>query len=267
MKKFFGLLTILAVCAAQASPVEPGDSREKVLEHLGEPQGLVKMNEAEWMLYPRGKVWLQGGVVTKAEIMSLEVFAAKQVRDELARIAEQIRLEAQRLERIEKGTELRSRLLESPDMYLKSSQEQLSIWQRFRRDYPEVDVSEQYMIVAEAARTERKQEDQEQRIQELEARVRAAEFRALEAQQAAVERSSFSRTRYTYPYPVVYSSSYKRVCPKYERVSHGHGNRPSHSYRKPHHPSSGVKVGGSIAHHRGHVSMKPLKVGHVKLSF
>jgi hypothetical protein len=268
MKKYVGLLTILAVCTAQASPVEPGDTREQVLEHLGEPQGLVKMDGAEWMLYPRGKVWLQEGVVTKAELLSPAAFAEKQVREGRTRIAEQIRLEAQRVERIEKGTELRARLLESPGMYVKSPQERLSVWKRFRLDYPEVDVSEHYLAALSAARVEQDRDEQDRRIRDLEARVREADLRALDDQQAAAERSSFRRTRYIYTPPVVYGPR-ASVCSRYGRTSHGHGQGYSsgHKSLNPGHPSSGVSASGTLALHRGHITMKPVTFGHVKFSF
>jgi len=256
--KYIPVFLAVAVFAVPAFSVEPGDTRESVLVQMGEPQCAHKMEASEWLLYPQGKVWLESNRVTRAELLSPEQFAKKQVLDERARIAEQLRREAQRLERIEKGTELRARLLKSPDLFLKPAREQLQVWQRFRRDYPEIDVSDPYLAALEAARIERENEERADRIRDLEDRVRQAELRAFDAEQKAARKR---RVRYTYyePYPVLYAP-----C-RTSRPQRSHHDRDSGS----HHGIStrnASSLSGSVSVHSGHVTMKPITFGSVRFS-
>lgn len=183
------ILAGLLPLAAFGAEVERGDTYLEVRVALGEPRGQLQVGERQKLLYDRGEVVLEGGVVTKVLLRSVaaqqELEARRAAEAELARTEHLVR--QARLS--EEGTALKARKLADPNFLAAPAAYQLAFWEDFARLYPGVPCAEELAIarwkVAEQEEQRQVRTEESRRIAELEVRVREAEARAAEAEEAA----------------------------------------------------------------------------------
>ncbi len=177
--------------AADASPISEGDSKEQVLEELGQPNGAIGSDRFRILYFERGEVYLRDGLVERTELVSPEKAKERRIAREERRAERRLARERERQERIEEGESIRDEKLISDSFIERPARERLAFWRTFSRHYPEVDVSFELDVtraeVAEKAREEERAERRERQRMELEQRTRDAEVRAARAERAAEE--------------------------------------------------------------------------------
>jgi hypothetical protein len=194
-----------------ASEIKIGDSKETVLEVLGEPTGFMSINETLVLLFDRGEVVLKNSTVSDFELISQE--QADLNKEEVAK----------RLAVLEQeGLALKKEKLADPNFISSPTAYQLAYWRDFRTQYPMVPVNN----LIDALEIKNKEEralledltEQDQRIAELEYRLSIAEERAENARRRSI--------RYTpyYDYPTYFNYSYRYSG--YNRHKHHHVDPP-----------------------------------------
>ncbi len=187
----FALITFPALVFADNGEVRPGDAGDLVIEVLGEPKGIIGSEAFKIFHYDRGNVYLRDGKVERAELISSEQARAIRTAREKRREAQRLRLEMERLERIDEGRSIKRERLADESFLNRPARERLAFWRTFNRHYPEIDISFQMDIArAEVEEEEREREQAMQRERErlaLEQRIRDAEARASEAEERAQE--------------------------------------------------------------------------------
>jgi hypothetical protein len=235
-------------CAAEAGDVRVGDSLAVVKSILGEPRAALTAGTYQALLFDRGRVELRDGRVVLADLVSQE--EADRRRVEALRIEQQNReiAEHYRRQRIAQGSALLERTRSDPSFAGTAAADQLRFWQEFRRKYPELDSSAEYL----AALTRREAEMEEmrrvavesQRIRDLEQRVAEAEYRARAAEQLARQNVYYYRPAAVYS-PVVYGvTPYYRARPVCVRPVSAHPGTHRGS-------SLTISVGDHSTHVRG----------------
>lgn len=174
----------LAVTTLRADPVS-GANRKEVTDDLGQPTGRLTVGNREVLMYPRGRVTLENGLVTEVSLKNVEVYAAEEAR----RIAaETLRREAVAKRAAElaanrkAGAEALEKLVNEPRWAGLSADDRLEILARFAKTNPDADVSFELGL---ATRRRERELAERRRIDELEARVAAAESRAAAAESRA----------------------------------------------------------------------------------
>lgn len=239
-----GLLTFFAVTPLFAQDVKRGDSRESVLEKLGNPRGRLTSGDYEVYTYERGKIELRNGHVVEVDLISA-------AEAETLRVAKEKRLmeidvatrEAAERRRVEGPQILNERLTNT---YFRSlpAGDQLAYWDSFKKLYPEVDASGPYTDVARQYQTELEQARIRAQLAELQQRTAEAEARAARAEAAAAEARQAAQNQpvITYINPVwvpTYTppQSYHRAC------DHNNCNHLEHkqtSYDRDHNVKSSI---------------------------
>lgn len=186
-KLLFFLMSAIFLLGAfySLAELELGMSRANVVDVLGEPQGLIASGGYERLTYARGFVELRDGEVTAYELMSESELEEHLVQSALRREEQLRRAEEQRRARIERGRKHRESLFHSLSYARASGAEKLELIRRFRRSYPEIDVSEFIDPAVEQKRAELKEQQEAERIAKLEKRIEEAEWRAQQAEWAA----------------------------------------------------------------------------------
>lgn len=175
MKTSALFLALMSVGLLSAAEVERGDSIHEVRQTLGQPRGQVHVGERHLLYYERGEVELRDGRVTRVAMLSPEEYTARVARD--LRQSEQ--REARRQDLLERGEALRDRKLADPLFAKAPLAYQVAFWEDFARRYPGVSVSEPLAIarlnLQEKLEAQRKQEEADARLAELELRLAEAE--------------------------------------------------------------------------------------------
>jgi len=157
-----------------AATVLPGDRADQVVAALGEPDAIVTIASRETYYYPRGRIWLEGGVVTTTELKAEAAWLAEQ---DLKREAEAERA----ARRVREGLALREAKISDPSFRSSPVSRQLDYWGWFRAAYPGVSVDAEYAMAAQALLAEQtaalRRMRYERELADLEARVNQAEHR------------------------------------------------------------------------------------------
>lgn len=191
------VLTFLALLplAALGTEVERGDTYLEVRSTLGEPRGQLQVGEWRKLIYDRGEVELESGVVTKVALRSPEAQAAHDARRAAEAEIQRAEWTARETRLAAEGAAVKARKLADQNFLSSPAAYQLAFWQDFARAYPGVPVTEEIAIarlrVAEHEETRRARQEESRRIAELELRVREAEERA-ERAEAAANRNSYN---------------------------------------------------------------------------
>lgn len=198
-KLFIWLLLIIpaSFLSAETEPPSPlslkiGDSAEKVKEVLGEPKGLMETSEFGIYYYKLGNVHLKAGKVSALNLISEQEWNERQTAEAEARKARRIQ-----------GEEILQSIKEDPDFASLPAANRVAFWERFHRDYPDVDI---YALQAQAkveADLEKQKQQEQERIANLERRVRNAEQQANRAVQAVEKQKIENRNRVSYRSPPV----------------------------------------------------------------
>jgi hypothetical protein len=223
-KNLFYLLLFLALAHTQADEIDSfpdlniGDNAEQVVEHLGEPTGYMETEDYGIYYFELGSVHMKDGKVSSMNLISHETLVNRREAKAGAREANRI-----------KGEKLLASIKEDDLFSVLPAEDRLSFWEKFRQDYPDVDVYVLYTTAKiEAAKVVRDRREEE-RLVSLERRVFNAEREAERAKQAAQTQRLFENTRSYNSYPrVVYLPSsyvYRR-----NRTHYQPSNRISTSY-------------------------------------
>jgi len=137
-----------------AGAIEEGDSKDSVIESLGEPLGALNAGGLEVLQYKLGTVELQDGIVASSDLITEEVFDLRQAANEKRMAEEKRRAEEAREQRIADGTAELKRIEEDESFASKPASERLKYWQSFRGKYPEVNVSSQLSAAQSEVRGE-----------------------------------------------------------------------------------------------------------------
>ncbi len=154
----FTLIIFAGSLATSHGDVAVGDTRETVMETLGEPEGKVEATGQEALSYDRGHVILRNGRVVSHSIVSEEEAQNRRAASDTARE-----------ERREEGLALRERILEDPE-FAESPRDRLAYLEVFRQRYPDVDVGFEHAVAARQVEAEEQRE-----LRELELRFVEAE--------------------------------------------------------------------------------------------
>lgn len=178
-----GLMMVLTTAALAADP-KVGDTREQVMDLLGNPKGRMATGGNEVLVYDRGTVDLAGGKVTSVKLVTEGELAARE-----AAAARQARLDEERHRKlVAEGTAEKGRVLADPEFAKKTPAEQAAYWREFSSKYPGVDIKG----ISQAA---------EQALQEDERKKQEAERAAAIASQKLEQpppRLSSSKARKAY---------------------------------------------------------------------
>lgn len=196
MKRLPRLLSL--ACAAGlpwlALAADPtiGAKRADVLAELGQPTATTRSDSREVMMFSRGKVVLENGLVTQVALRTKEEYEQSEKRrladDERRReenaqkAAEQQRLAAALAERRKIGEAELTKLVDTPEWIKLTGDERLDVLARFAKRHPDADLSHELALAR--AKLGREQADRD-RIAELERRLAAAEQRAEAAEARA----------------------------------------------------------------------------------
>lgn len=233
-------LSLLALTALPAFGADPkiGSSRSDVLSELGKPTASFSSAGREVMMFSRGKIVLEDGVVSKVELKTKEQFAEEERRraeEELRRLEDTARkLEEQRraaiefAERKKTGDAELAKLVNTTEWIKFTGDERLELLARFAKKHPEADLT----LELQFAKMKRDRENQDRdriknlelRLAEAERRAEAAEARAGEATRIASRAESRAedaeRTRTIYlPEPVVTHVYYPQPQPQRPAVT------------------------------------------------
>ncbi|MDE3084351.1 MAG: hypothetical protein KGJ37_03905 [Verrucomicrobiota bacterium] len=172
---------LLFVAPTLALAISNRSSRQDVITELGRPRGQVQRGDEEILFFDQGQVRLVDGRVTFSDLMSPGDAARLQAERE----ANDARAMEERRQRIAQGEALKARMLAEPAFVSAPADYQLAFWKNFRLRYPEVSCDDEYSLAL--ARYERQSAEQEnaQRIADLEARVADTEARAIRAEREA----------------------------------------------------------------------------------
>ena len=180
MKKLVaGLLLVCSpLCLVAADPVA-GDSRERVLDLLGNPRGTMNIKGTEVLFFERGSVELAGGKVTEVKLVTDEQLSRQRVAAE--RKSKQDALA--RAELLKAGEEEKKKALADDALAKKSGAEQVAFWQNLAKAYPGVEVGPELQKAQEI-------------VQQEERRKQEAAMAARKAQEEQPKLNSSKRRRY-----------------------------------------------------------------------
>ena len=235
-------LSLPALLQAQTDDrVRAGDSMQTVIDILGRPQGVIEMGEKQVLFFDRGEIVLKGGSVVKVDILTAEAHQQDRVEKERARQESERMAEVRRQQRIERGEIQKRKKLSDPLFLSAAAGDRLRYWSKFRRNYPEVDISAELNEAQSKYKAEVERIEQERRIAELEERVRLAEDRA--------RRSERDRPYYRFP---TYYGGYSRGYSYSRGGTYRSPYRRGSSARYVRHSNHGGLHNGSNLHHGSH---------------
>lgn len=173
-----GLIALSPGFSEESPLIRPGVSRGTVLHHLGEPNARIETGDSARYYYDRGEIRLKDDVVTYVSLMSKEA-------------AEKQRKETERQKKLitERGIEVRDTILNDAEFAELPPADREAFWKEFQERYPNVNVEAHYHKARIAARREAEKRREEDRLAQVEARLKAAEERSRRAEQAAAERA------------------------------------------------------------------------------
>lgn len=124
--------------AGSSSAADPkiGDSKDQVLDALGNPKGRMLMKNIEAFFYDRGSVELTGGQVSAVKLISEEQLAQKKANQ----IEQDRRNAAEREKLMAEGAVEKERMLADAAFARKPPAEQVDAWRKFAARYPGVSV-------------------------------------------------------------------------------------------------------------------------------
>lgn len=222
-------LSVAVLCggvAVSASGVQPGDSREAVIREMGQPAGLLRAQDREWLSWPRGRVELKDGLVVAIDLLTPRELDAKLQREAAEAAAAQQAARERKQKQDEEGRQVFARLLSSETVREASPARQVALWEDFMRNYPGVDATEPYLAALSRLDKELARARDQEEMERLRAEAQAATWRALDAEREA-QRARAVRY-YTY-------SPYDWNWRDYRRRSYDFGyDSPDISVRSPH---------------------------------
>lgn len=178
-----GLLMPVATLAA----VDVGMTEDAVVTELGEPNGRAEVGGKVILHYFEGEVWLDEGVVTRADIVSTEQAIEREAKRKAWLEEQRKRQQERRIEEVEAAIKMVDNKKTDPDFITRPLAYQLSYWRSMQAYYPELDLGAE--IEDTAARLE-KQVDKfadDRVITALTERAARAEERAAAAEERAHE--------------------------------------------------------------------------------
>ena len=128
---------ILTATAAWAADPQVGDSKDRVLDNLGNPKGRMSIKNMEVLFYDRGSIELLDGKVSMVKLVTAEQLA----RQQAAQAEQEKRSAEARKKLIAEGEVEKQRLLDDPAFARKSPAEQAEAWRKFAAKYPGVSVA------------------------------------------------------------------------------------------------------------------------------
>lgn len=251
--------SILPSLGAEPTELRIGDSPEKVESVLGKPDGYMAMDTLTIYTYELGTIRFKEDKVSSINLITPEELAVKKQQE-----AEAVALRTAQGEKIKAAMEADERFAALP------AENRAAFWERFRRDYPEVDVYVlYYQAKAEAdqiAAAENEKKREQLRIANLELRVQQAEEAARQAQQAAATARIFNQTRYynsSYPYvvntsPIIIRKTTHNPQPEYPIYGPGWNVRVNLNGEHSQTTTSGSTLNG---YPRGNSYIQGIKIG------
>lgn len=147
-----GLLMFCCAAGLQAADPVPGDTREKVIDLLGNARGTINVKDNEVLFFDRGTVELSAGKVTEVKLLTDHQIAQNRIVSE--RNAKLAAVERERL--LKEGQDEKQKALADESLTKKPASEQVAFWQALAKKYPGLDVGPELQkaqtIVQEEAR-------------------------------------------------------------------------------------------------------------------
>ncbi len=179
---------LVAVSAGQlwAGEIEVGDSREEVIQEVGQPQGTMLSSRMETLFYERGTVTLRDRKVVHARLKTAEEVVREKARRRKEAVARKVAQEQERERRIEEGKALKAWATNDSEFKQSSPAERLDYWRKFQKTYPKISVGEE-IASAEREKLEMEREKLASRIRELKQEI--------EETTATLKRTTINRRR------------------------------------------------------------------------
>lgn len=205
------LIGLLAWPTLAGNDVKPGDHYNDVIEALGQPEGLLKMETSMWLQYDRGTVKLKDNRVVEADLITAEEAAIRREQNALRYVQHVRLLEEERIRRTEEGKRIKESRSNDPYFATLPPEQQVAYWRQFQILYPEVPAQREYQEALTRYQIDRERAMQErardEKIRELEERLARAEHEREER-----TRIRYVQARYVYvPTPVYYVQSINPV--------------------------------------------------------
>ena len=184
------MLTLLCTPGLKADlgeqSVEIGDTRARVIEVLGKPQGAFRAGERELLQFRKGEVTLEHGKVTKVKVVSA---AERKQLEERARVRAQAAA-ASRAEHLSAGRAEKAAKLEDEGFAALPIQEQVAYWRNFSKRYPQVSVQTELAALNTAAGAAA-----QERVKAIDERLVEINGEIEEANAGAMTKATINQTR------------------------------------------------------------------------
>lgn len=183
-------LAMLCVAGARADQgdamVEIGDSRDRVIELLGAPQGDLRTGRREFLQYKNGEIMLEQGRVTKVTMLS-----QAEVRKRAAEAEARSRAAAaSRAAHLAAGQAEKAAKLADESFTSLPPQQQATFWRDFQKRYPEVSVRAELADLGAA-----REAVQAERLQAIDARLAELNREIDAATAAGMAKSTINQSR------------------------------------------------------------------------
>ena len=188
-------LVLPATAMLRADPVA-GAARKDVVAELGEPTARLAAGASEVLMYPRGKVTLENDRVTLVALKTVEQYESEEARrrDDAERRLAAAAVEAEALAiRRKADAAALAQLVNEPRWATLPGEDRQDVLARFAQAHPDADMALETKLARR--KLEREQADRT-RLDDLAARVAAAERRADAAEsraEAAEQRAAAAR--------------------------------------------------------------------------
>jgi hypothetical protein len=198
-----GMAWAATASATSTNDVRVGDTAQKVLAVLGEPNGFIKSGKDQLLIYDRGRVSLSNDVVVRVELVSAEEAEWRKADDQRQREERAAAVAARREQLLQEGTALKEKAVNDPQFLALRGADQVRFWKEFAGKYPDVAVELEYSKALARQRVEAEEEDIRQRLQAVEQRAADAEVRAQRAEAERAEAERRSQTTYGWYTPAL----------------------------------------------------------------
>ena len=191
-------------CLATSDPsIAAGDARGQVVASLGEAGGHLRIGRREIMLYDRGRIELEDGIVTDVDLVSADEAARRTAQRSRQRKEMLARHDARRAARRAEGERILEGKLSVEAFLALSARDRVDYWSSFIKRYPDVDASVPYKSALADYQEERLQRNRQRKLAELEERTEVAERRALMAERRVASANCYPHITYNQPAWVV----------------------------------------------------------------
>ena len=182
------ILAATGLAPVLRAEVMQGDSKAKVIEELGEPNGSFMQGDRDVLLYPNGTIEFRDGKALKIALIDPQEVAAREAaRAEAKRVEEEARQAA-----IREGEEKIRLILETERFKNMSPAEKVRTLDRIQRLHPGTPMPVEYETARDALKKQSKTEEAGTALSDKEKRLQ--ELKDAQSKLSSAKRRRFNRT-------------------------------------------------------------------------